>query len=161
MPPDIATFFDMDIHRCALGHDDAFDLGVSLKGVVDILLERDALTTAVASVCCHHNFRAAVRKAVLDALAAKPAEDDRVNRSNSGAGQHRDDGLRNQRHVDQNAVAFFNAIALEDISKDADFAMELMIGQRAALAGLTFPNDGRLVAARSVEMAIEAVLRGV
>ena len=60
MPPYIAAFFDMDIHRGALGNDDAFDLGVSLEGVVDILLEGDALTTAVACVCCHHNFRTAV-----------------------------------------------------------------------------------------------------
>ena len=151
----------MDIHRGALGNDDAFDLGVSLEGVVDILLERDALTTAVAGVCCYHNFRTAVRQAILDALAAESTKDNRVNRSNAGAGQHRDDSLRNKRHVDQNAVALFDAIALEDISENADFAVELVIGQRAALTGFAFPNDSRLVAARSIEMAVEAVFRGV
>ena len=129
--------------------------------MVDILLESDALTTAVAGVCCDYNFRTAVRQAILDALATEPTKDNRVNRSNPGAGQHRDDSLRNERHVDQNAVALFDTIALEDISEDADFAMELVIGQRAALTGFAFPNNGRLVAARSVEMAIEAVFRGV
>ena len=84
-----------------------------------------------------------------------------MNRSNAGAGQHRDDSLRNKRHVDQNTVALLDTIALEDISEDADFAMELVISQRAALTGFAFPNNGRLVAARSVEMAIEAVFRGV
>ena len=161
MPPDIAALFDVDIHRGALGNDDAFDLCVSLEGVVDILLESDALTTAVAGVCCDYNFRTAVRQAILDALTAESTEDNRVNRSNAGAGQHRDDSLRNKRHVDQNAVALFDAIALEDISENADFAVELVIGQRAPLTGFAFPNDGRLVAAWSVEMAVEAVFRGV
>ena len=84
-----------------------------------------------------------------------------MNCSNAGASQHRDDSLRNKRHVDQNAIALFDAIALEDISENADFAVELVISQRAALTGFALPNDGRLVAARSVEMSVEAVFRGV
>jgi len=161
VPPDIAALFDMDIHRSALGNDDAFDFGVPLKGMVDILLQRHALTAAVTGISCDNDLRAAIGKAVLNALAAESTEDNRVNCSNAGARQHGDDGLRNERHVDQDAVAFFNAIAFENISKNADFAVELVISERAALAGFTFPNDGRFVAAGSIKMAVEAVLRGI
>jgi hypothetical protein len=50
----------MDIHRSALGNDDAFDFGVSLKGMVDILLQRYALTAAVTGISCDNDLRAAI-----------------------------------------------------------------------------------------------------
>jgi len=39
--------------------------------------------------------------------------------------------------------------------------VELLEGESAALAGFPFPDDGRFIAARAVEMTIEAVFTGI
>jgi hypothetical protein len=39
--------------------------------------------------------------------------------------------------------------------------VELLVGEGLFVTGFTFPNDGGLVAARAVEMAVEAVLAGI
>jgi len=84
-----------------------------------------------------------------------------VNGPDPRAGQHRDRRLGNQRHVNENPVALFDAVAPEDIGELADLAVKLPVGQDPLLAGFTLPDDGRLVRTRSAEMTVEAVLRGV
>jgi len=39
--------------------------------------------------------------------------------------------------------------------------VELLIGEGAALAGFPLPDDGRFIAARPIEMTIEAVFGGI
>ena len=99
--------------------------------------------------------------AVLDALAAEAAEDHAMHRADARAGEHGDRRLRNHRHVNEDAVAFLAAIALQHIGKQADFAVKLLVGEDAPFAGFAFPDDGGLVAARTGEMPIEAVFADV
>ena len=115
MPPDIAVLLDVDLNIGALGDDHALHLGIADEGVVDILLDGDDLPTAVAGVGGDDNFRATIGEAVLDAIAAESAENHGVDGADAGATEHGDDGFGNERHVDQNAVAFFHAVPLEDI----------------------------------------------
>ena len=161
MPPDIAVLLDINLNIGPLGDDYAFDLGAASEGVIDILFDGNDLPSAVAGVGGDDNFRATVGKAVLDAFAAEAAENHGVDGADAGATEHGNDGFGNERHVDQNAVAFFDAVPLEDIREHADFAVELLVGEGLFVAGFAFPNDRSLVAARAVEMAVEAVLAGV
>ena len=54
-----------------------------------------------------------------------------------------------------------DAQPLEDVGELADLAVQILIAQHAAVARLAFPDDGGLVLARPVEVAIEAVVAGV
>ena len=50
---------------------------------------------------------------------------------------------------------------LQHVRKRADLAVQIEVGQRAAIAGLSFPDEGGLVAARGADVTIDAVDRHV
>src|SRR5205807_8403784 len=77
------------------------------------------------------------------------------------ARQHRDRQLRNQRHVEGDAIAFLDANFLEDVRKATNFGVQLLISQRARVAGFAFPNQSDFVSPPSAEMAIETVVRDI
>ena len=52
-------------------------------------------------------------------------------------------------------------IPLQYIRKLADFAMQLVVGQRSLFSWLSFPDQGCFVSPGSGEMPIEAILRNV
>src|SRR6187200_625607 len=54
-------------------------------------------------------------------------------------------------------IAALHAERLEHVGEAADLAIQVEVGQRAAVARLTFPDERRLVLARSAGMAIDAV----
>ena len=99
--------------------------------------------------------------AVGDRFAGKAAEDDRVDRADSGASQHGDRQLGHHGHVDGNHIAGLDAEAFKGVGKLANFGMQLLVGERAGIAGLAFPNQGCLVAAPGGEMGVEAIVADV
>ena len=84
-----------------------------------------------------------------------------MNRADARAGEHRDRGLGDQRHVNGDPISRLDAEMLQRISAAADFIGEHLIGQNARVARLTLPDEGDLVAARPAQMTIEAIVRGV
>ena len=50
------------------------------------------------------------------------------------------------RQAGDDAVALFHFVALEHIGKAADFAVKLLVGEDALLAGFAFPDDGCFIA---------------
>src|SRR2546425_10640410 len=81
--------------------------------------------------------------------------------ANPRAGEHRDRQLRNQRHVQRDAITFFHADLLQHVCKATDFSMQLLIGERSRVAGLAFPNQSRFVTSPGSEMTVEAVVRDI
>ena len=87
--------------------------------------------------------------------------------ADSGTGKHCNGGLRHHGQIDENAVAFANSVALEDIGEQANFVMKLFVGESAFLAdfagsgGLTFPDERGFVGAGSPKMAVEAIITKV
>ena len=161
VPPDVAILLNVDIEVGAAENDDTLDRGVAFDRVVDVLLESDDLAAPVAAVRRDNDAGAAVRDAVLDAFAAEPAKDHAMNSTDARACEHRDGRLRNVRKVNEDTRPFLAAVALEDVCKDADFAVKLLVGEDTPVAGFPFPNDGSLVAARPGEMAVEAIFRDI
>ena len=161
MPPDVATFANVNIEMCPAKNDDALDVFIAFDRVVDVLLERDDLAAPITAVRSDHNAGAAVGDAILDAFAAEATENNAVNRADPRTGEHGDRRLGNVRQVNEHARPFLAAVALEDVREDTDLAMKLLISEHPPIAGLAFPDDGGLVAPRTGEMTIEAILRDV
>ena len=84
-----------------------------------------------------------------------------MHRADSRAGQHRNRGLGNVRQINDDAIAFFDVVPFQYIRETADFAMQLLIGERALVAGFAFPNYCRLVPARPFEMPVQAIFGNV
>ena len=163
VPPDVATLLDVDIKIGSAEDNDLLDGGISLEGVIDVLLEGDDLTTTVSPVGGHHHLGTAVCQTILDALGTESPEHDGVDRPDAGAGQHGDCSLGNEGHVDEDAVPFLDAVTLENVRKFADLAVKLAIGDHPPVVttGLPLPDDGRLVGAGGLQMLIETDLGGV
>ena len=107
-----------------------------------------------------------LRRAIVDAgrklARRKAAEDDRMHRADAGAGEHRDDGLRHHRHVDDDTVAGLDPLRAEDGGKSRDLGSQLRIGQRALRCGNgRIMDEGGLRAAACRDMAVEAIMSGV
>src|ERR1700759_2108293 len=81
--------------------------------------------------------------------------------ADSRAGQHRDGQLGDERQIDRDPVALIDAERLQDVGELADLTVEIEVGQRPAIARLTFPDEGGFVAARTLQMTVETVGAGV
>ena len=110
--PLIAALLHIDRNRCAslaLHDDDVLDRRGVLEGFVRHLLQRNDLAAAVPAVGGNEQHRFGVVDPIAKRFSAEAAEDDAVHRADSGAGQHGDRQLGNQRQVQGDAVAAFDA----------------------------------------------------
>ena len=81
--------------------------------------------------------------------------------ADSRAGQHRNRRLGNVRQINDDAIAFFDVVPFQHIREAADFAMQLLIGERALVARFAFPNYCGLVPTRPSEVAVQTIFRNV
>ena len=87
------------------------------------MLERNDPAPPICAIRGDDRDRAAVCDAISDAIGAETAEDDRMNRADPGAGQHRDRGLGDGGQIDDHAIAFSNLVSLQDIGEATNFAV--------------------------------------
>ena len=99
-----------------------------------------------------------VEHAVGDGLGREPAEDDRVDRPNARAGQHRDRDLGRHAHVDGDAVTLLDAEGAQHIGAAGGFVAELGEGQGAGFAWLALPDERRARAPAGFDVAVQAVV---
>ncbi len=81
-----------------------------------------------------------------------------MRRADAGAGQHGNRQLRRHAHVDSNAVSFADAKILKNVGEFLHFLPELLVCKGANFAGFTLPNQCRLVLARRLHVAVQAVV---
>ena len=92
----------------------------------------------------------------------KASEDDGVDGTEPGAGEHGDHGLRDHRHVHNHAIAFSNTQVVEDARERGDLVRQLGIRERLDGSGDRAVVDQRLlVRAAFLEVTVQAVVRGV
>jgi hypothetical protein len=84
-----------------------------------------------------------------------------LGRPDAGAGEHRDDDLGDHRQVDPDDVAGPDADVLECVGEALDVGQQLGIGDVALLALLAAPVEGDALAPPGLDVAVEAVGRGV
>ena len=136
--------------------------GGLLARLVDGRLERGRRTAAVAAVGGDHDLGLAVLEARGQRVGGEPAEDHGVRGADAGAGQHRDHGLGDHRHVDRDPVAGGHAHVGQCVGGLADQVLQLGVGDGAGVTdGLADEVDGDLVAAAGLDVAVHAVVGGV
>ena len=136
-------------------------VGVPRQRFIHAGLERHDGAAPPGAVRGDHHFGFRVVDALAQRLRGKSAEDDAVRRADFRAGEHGDGQLRNHAHVDRDAVALGHAQRLQRVGEAIHFALEHAEGQHARIARLAFPDDGGLVAARRMRVAVHAVVGDV
>ena len=84
-----------------------------------------------------------------------------MRRTKARAGEHRDRHFRDHRHVDCYAIALANAERLQRVRRLLYLAVQVVVGEGAAITRLTNPVNGNLLAEPRRHMAVNAVLRNV
>ena len=135
--------------------------GVACERFVGDALQLHDVAAAIAAVGRDEQPRLLVVDAVAQRLGAEAAEDHAVHGADARAGQHRDGQLGDERQVDRDAIALPDAERLEHVGELADLAIELPVGDGAAIAGLAFPDDRGLVAPPAADVPVQAVDAGV
>ncbi len=159
--PVVATFDHGDVVAPTLDDDDVLDRRRVGHCVVGGGLQREHLAAPVAAVGGDQHGRLGVGDPVGERLRREAAEHDAVGGTDAGAGEHRDGHLGDHRHVDVDAVALGDTEALEHVGEPLHVVEELGVGDRPAVAGLTLPVEGDLVATAGLDVAIETVVRHV
>ena len=90
-------------------HDNFFDLGIVLAGVVDDGLEGNFPALAPSDISGEHGLGAGERDAVGQGVGAEACEDDAVNGADAHGGEHEDDRFRAGGHGEGDAVALADA----------------------------------------------------
>ena len=129
--------------------------------LVDGGLDRRGPALAPRAVDGDQRLRLGDLHALLDGLRREAAEDDVVRRADARAGEHRDDDLGDHRQEDPDDVALADALVAQRVGEALDVREQVGVGDRALLALLAVPVEGDAVAAAGLDVAVEAVLRGV
>ena len=145
VPPNVGAGSHRDFVIAALEHDHALDFPILGDCLIDGGLERHHLAAPPTAIGGDDGHRAGIFQPIVNGLTGKPAEDHRVDRADPSAAEHRDSRLRHHRQIDDDPVAGLDAVAFQHIGKAANLRMEVGVGERAAVAGLAFPDDGGLV----------------
>ena len=161
VPPRVALGVHRDFVCAAFDDDDALDLVVFRERLIDHRLEGDDLAAPPAAVGGDDGGGAGVLEAIDDGLRGEAAEDHIVHRADARAGEHRDGGFRNHRHVNEHAVLGLDAVFEEHVGEAADVLLKLAVGDDAFVAGLALPDDGGLVFAGAGGVAVHAVFTDV
>jgi hypothetical protein len=161
--PDVAALDPVD-RRPGIADDDHFlDAGqvVFRQRGVHVRLERDLLAAPHALVSRDDEFRVAVADAAGERVRRKTAENDGVNGADAGAGEHRDRGLRDHRHVDGDAVALGHALRAQRVGEAAHPFVQFAVGDGVGNRGVVAFEQQRGLVAAGRQLAVEAVDRHV
>src|SRR5437588_4451607 len=163
MPPNVAAFLHVDVVSGPAKNDYAPDRSAITKCVIDIFLQRHDAAASIGAVGGDERDGAAVDNPIPTAVVAKSTENDRMYGANSRAGQHGNRGFGNIREIDDYPIALFDVVSFQHVREAANFAMQLLVGQRAFVAGFAFPDNCRFVSptAFGAQMPIQAILRHV
>ena len=136
--------------------------GGLLSRLVHGRLERGGRATAVAAVGGHDHLGLAVLQTGGQGVGGEAAEDHGVRGADAGAGQHRDHGLGDHRHVDRDPVARGHAQVGQRVGGLGDEVLQLGVGDGTSVTdGLADEVQRDLVAAAGLDVAVDAVVGGV
>ena len=128
MIPDIAALDPVDGTAGASDDDDLAAVGAGGKRRVGVRLQRYGAAATQTFIGGDHHVRIAILDSASQRIRRKAAKHHRMNRADACAGQHRDGGLGDHRHIDGDPVALLRALGLHHIGKAADFLMQRGIG---------------------------------
>ena len=132
-------------------------------GAVGVLLQSGTtLPRRIAAVGGDEHLGLAVLDPPGERLGAEAAEDDRVRRPDPGAGEHRDRPARGPSACrSRRRRPCSTPSPLSTLANLRHLALQVLIAEHAAVAGLALPDQRGLVLVRPLAMAVDAVVRGV
>ena len=139
---------------------DAF-AAAQTQRLVDDGLERKVLAATHLLVGGDHCDRAGVDDALLQRLRREPAENHRVRGADARARLHRDHAFDRHRHVDDDAIALFDAERSQPVGESAHACVQLAIGDTRHRAVVSLEQDRDFFGAAILEIAIEAVVGNI
>src|SRR5437899_81072 len=84
-----------------------------------------------------------------------------MHRADPRARQHGNCGLRNIRKINDHPIALSDVVSLQHIREMANFAMQLLVGERASVTRFSLPDNCCLVPTRPAQMSIKTIFRDV
>ena len=161
VPPQVAALGPVDVLAGTAHHENGLDVGAVLEGLVHRRLQRDGVPAPVSAVAGDDRVRVTVENPGAERVRGEPAEDHHVRRPQAGTRKHRDDGLRDHRHVDGHAVAVAHAQLGERVGGAAHLVLQFGVGDHPLVARLAFPVVRDPVAEPGGHMPVHAVDGGV
>ena len=110
-------------------------------------LQLNDVSAAPAAIGGNDDFRLGVDDPIPQRRRREPTEHHRMNGADASAGMHRDHRLRDQRHIDDHAIALLNALRAQRAGETTNLGVQLAIAQVARAAVLSLENDCSLVTA--------------
>ena len=160
MVPDVTVFVPGNVTAGALEHDDLLHAGGVWVGqrFVDIGLERRALAAPNTFVGGNDHLGFAVDDATGQRLRREAAKHHRVNRTDTGTGQHGHHRFGHHRHVDRHHVATVHVLTAQGVRQLAHFFVQFTVGNVALLGRVIALPDNRHLIAALGQMTVQAVI---
>ena len=160
---DVAAGRKIAVVLRALQDDAALDL---VAGEIDRAVEQRLVGNCAAGFEPAGSRDDQLRRRIVDAggefARRKAAEDDGMDGAEPRAGQHGERRLRDHRHVDDDAIALFDALVAQYGGKGCDFGLEFAIGEFPDRAGEGAVVDQcDLICAAVFDMAVDGIEAGV
>ena len=156
----VATRVQLRGSNRALEDDAALGLvSRNLDGLVEKRLVSDDAARLYAARARHDHLGLGIVEAFGELVAGEAAEHDRVDRTEASRGQHRDHCLRHHRHVNDDAVAFFDAEPRQNGRERRHLVAKLTIGERPlGVRYRAIVNERVCRAASPIHMPVEAIV---
>ncbi len=161
--PQIARFVHLHFDVGPVHHDHRLHRHVAAAhhGLVHDVLQIDHAAVAVEAVHGHDQLGIDVHDAISQRLGRKTREHRAVDRADLGHGQQGDDRLRQGRHVEHDPVALAQAQRAQRIRELVHLAVQLVIGQFAAVPGLALPDQRQPVLVGRLDVPVQGVVDDV
>ena len=121
VPPDIPTLGHVDSVVGPLQDDDVADIRSAGQGHIGVGLELDHVSGTPRAVLGDDHPGIGVEDPAGEGVGGEPAEHNRVDQTETSAGQHGDGELGDHAHVDGDPVAFLHAEAEQPVGETAHF----------------------------------------
>ena len=166
VPPHVAIVVPGHVNSGAPHHQNVFDRAVAVRarrhGLVGRVLQRCRLAAPELPVDGDHQLGLGIVDAGPQRRGGEPGEDHAVHQAQPRAGQHRDHGFGDQRHIDGDPVAGHQTEVGQRVGRLAHLGLQIGVGQAAAIAdGLALPVNSDPVPEAGLDMAVHAVVGDV
>ena len=106
-------------------------------------------------------LRLGIVDAICECIGREAAKDHAMRCTKARAGEHGDRNLGHHRHIDRHSIALLYAERLQGVRRLLHLAVEIVVGDRAAIAWLTHPVERDALTAASGNVAVDTVLGDV
>jgi hypothetical protein len=157
MPPHIPASFHFHSRVAPIQNDALFDCGGFRESSIDIHLQGNNFSSPPAAIGRDDDLAFRIVVTIRDSIGRETTKHHRVRSSNPRAGKHRNRRFGNHWHVDCDSIALPHSERFQTVGTLTHFAMKLLIGEGAAVAGFTLEDDRCLIFSPGSQMPVQAI----